>query len=58
MSLLPPSVRRRARWGIGVAVTLLFLGLSFRSVPDRGEVVIRDSPFLKTTPSALILTAS
>jgi len=45
------SVRLRAL--ALVALAAVYTGLSFRRVPESGEVVIRDSPFLKTSARVL-----
>lgn len=44
----------RRWWVAGIAaLALVYLGLSFRNVPTRGQIVVLDSPFLKWSPRVL-----
>lgn len=44
----------RRWWMVGIVVmAMLYLGLSVRSIPERGEIVVLDSPFLKWSPRVL-----
>ena len=44
---------RRVWLGAAVLLLLAFLAFSLRRVPEAGEVAVRDSAFLKTTPRVL-----
>ncbi|MEE9127612.1 MAG: alkaline phosphatase family protein, partial [Planctomycetota bacterium] len=44
----------RRWWVAGIAaLAVVYLGLSFRNVPTRGQIVVLDSPFLKWSPRVL-----